>query len=191
MNSSVLALAALIFAPEAGEKSVSSPDRSTACSVSLSFVRSFVKAQGGKIILSSWKGESSAFVSDPPKYNWGITTFGSRLKAQEPSADLMKKFHDQRGLSAVEECPTVRSYLQRKRIEFVSEAIIGAEKDPGKYDFLILSVSLAVVNDDGTMAILSNGQTGAHGGGGGWITAMSLDKRGNWERSFTAPTWIT
>jgi hypothetical protein len=190
MNSWVLALAALTVAPESGENSMLLPDRSTACFVSLSFVKSIVKAQGRKIIFTSWEGESSALASDPPKYNWGITTFGSRLKAQEPSADLAKRFHNQRGLSAVEECPIVKSYLRRKKIEFGSDAIIRAKKNPRKSDFLILSVTLAAVSDDGTIAILSNGQTGVHGGGGGWITAMSLDEKGNWDRSFTAPTWI-
>ena len=190
MNYAMLVFAILITMPAAGQNSVRTPDAPTACQVALSFVKSFVTTQNGKIIVSSWQGESSANASDRLDYDWGITEYGRDTKATEPPPFLIKKFHHQNGLSAVEKCSIVKSYLRRNGIEFGWDAILRAQKDPKKSDFLILSVTLPALSDDKTMAILSNGQAGIQGGGGGWITAMSLDKNGNWERTFTAPTWI-
>ncbi|WP_370307901.1 hypothetical protein [Sphingobium abikonense] len=173
-----------------GEKPPLSGAHTKACEVSLSFAKDFVKSQDGRVIFNSWEGPSQAKVSKVEKYDWGITTYGHSTGSEKPSSNLIRKFHQQRGISAVEECPLLRSYLTESNVEFGFDATIRATNDPSKSNFLILSIALPAVSDDGKEAVLSNGQTGVHGGGGGWMTALSLDQGGHWKATYVAPTWI-
>lgn len=184
------ALAIFSSTSATGDKPPASEDHARACEVSLSFAKDFVKSQDGKVIFNSWGGLSQGQVSTVEKYDWGITPYGNSSGSGKPSTDLIRKFHQQRGISAVEECPLLKSYLNQSKVDFGLEAILKAANDSSKSDFLILSVALPAVSDDGKEAVLSNGQTGVHGGGGGWMTALSLDQDGHWEATYVAPTWI-
>jgi hypothetical protein len=184
------ALAILTFISAINEMPPASEDKTRACEVSLSFAKDFVKSQNGKVIFHSWEGLSESQVSTVEKYDWGITPYGISSGSEKPTQKLIRRFHKQRGLSAIEECPSLKSYLAESGIASGLDAIVKATNDSSKSDFLVLSVALPAVSDDGKVAILTNGQTGVHGGGGGWITALSLDKDGHWEVTYVAPTWI-
>ncbi len=164
--------------------------RASACAASLEVVRSIALPKKDPVIFSSWIGQGSESINPDAKYGWNPTDFGRENSVSVPPREALVQMSAEPDLSAIEMCAVIRRFLTDNHIEFGEAAVNDAIKrhDP---DVLIASVSLARLDAEGRRALISEGNSGAEGGGGGWLYSMVIDKTGRWQKTHTAPTWIS
>jgi hypothetical protein len=162
-----------------------------ACAASLSVVQSMVEAVDTPLIFSGWDGATTSEITTS-SYNWSPSQYAQGNGTASPSGSMMSEFinSDYTRYSAVVNCRSVRTFLQNRRVRFGNAEVMKAIEAKDQ-DVIIVSVSLAALDSTGQHALVTRGQSGTFGGGGGWVLALVRDGAGHWQEAHVAPTWIS
>lgn len=162
-----------------------------ACAASLSVVQSMVEAVGTPLIFSGWDGAKTSEISNSV-YNWSPTPYAKGNGTASPSRSMMSEFRnrDYTRYSAVVNCLSVRTFLKNRRVRF-GKAEVTKAIDAKDQDVMIVDVSLAALDSAGQHALVTRGQFGTFGQGGGWVLALVRDRSGHWQEAHVAPTWMS
>jgi hypothetical protein len=161
-----------------------------ACEASLAVIRSMVATPGAPLIFNGWEGSSSPEISGT-EYRWSPTRYATEHHLPAPSRETIKQLHqaDNLGRSAVTNCPTIRNFLAQHHVRYGAEETMSAIRNQER-QVVIVAVSLAAIDPSGRIAIVTRGQSGTGGGGGGWVQTLIRDQASHWQEAYTAPTWI-
>ena len=165
-------------------------ETAAACEASLAVVRAMVATPGVPLIFNAWEGRSSPDVSQT-EYRWSPTRYATAHHLPAPSRETITQLHqaDNLGRSAVTSCPTIRNFLTQHHVRYGEEATMSAIRNH-EQEVVIVAVSLAAIDPTGRIALVTRGQSGTGGGGGGWMQALIRDRASGWQEAYTAPTWI-
>lgn len=162
-----------------------------ACAASLSVVQSMVEAVDTPLIFSGWDGAHTSDISNSV-YDWSSSQYAKGHGTASPTRGMMSEFinGNYTRYSAVVNCLSVRTFLKNRRVRFGKAEVMKAI-DAKDQDILIVDVSLAALDSTGQHALVTRGQSGAFGGGGGWVLALVRDSAGHWQEAHVAPTWMS
>ena len=162
-----------------------------ACEASLAVIRSMVATPGTPLIFNGWEGSSSPERSRT-EYRWSPTQYATEHHLSAPSRETITLLQQDpnMGRSAVTNCPTIRNFLTQHHVRYGAEETMSAIRNQ-EQEVVIVAVSLAAIDPTGRIAIVTRGQSGTGGGGGGWVQALIRDQASSWQEAYTAPTWIT
>lgn len=163
--------------------------RASACAASLEEVRAILRTGRKDVFFSTWKGPGSERIDPQGAYNWSPTDYGRDEHVAAPSRASIADMSGESDLSAVELCPAIRKFLDENNVPYGDQDAQAAAARRNQ-NMIFAGVSLARVDRDGDRALITEGFSGAGGGGGGWLNLMARDKNGAWHRALSAPTWI-
>lgn len=149
------------------------------CSVATTYVEGLIStAKGHPIVFSR---EARPFQANPGDGRWQQSQ-GSGL-ALPPPAELIRHFRQQAIVNAVGNCRSVRSLLTTRRIPFGEKAVdTVSTRDPSKrFKATVFTISVAVISEDGKMAILSSSEVSGLMAGGAHLYFLQKRANGKWK----------
>lgn len=175
-------------------------DRSLPCTVAIDFIKAVVKAHA-----ASRYSESPLVFSDEADPMKIRAARGDRWHNSDasgepelPSKELLDKFEARGGESAIRQCRSIRNFLTDQHIPYGPGATKRARNSisgPGisgpVFDAEIVRLTLPVVSEDGTEALLSSiSESGVHMALGRYYYLRS-DDEGAWRVRSTVMSWIS
>lgn len=150
------------------------------CEVALTYVEGVLSTEKGKALVFSNGIENVHQLFN--EEGWFPTQEGKQVSI--PPRHLLSKAAESEAKSAIAACPMIRNKLSREQIPFGARAVRNVARTAKERDFkyraVIIAVSLPIVADDETRAVLYSSRVSGPLAGGAYIHYLKRLPSGAW-----------